>query len=270
MKHDFKLSLPELCNFDMEYYISDDETPVEPRILPPHIHDNLEAYVLLEGNPSFMVENKIYKLKPLDIVVSKPNEIHNCIIECKTVHKHMCFWFNPSSEFLFSGLTQRKFGENNLITPSDTDKARLKELLHSLTKASLEEKHLLEYSLATEFIYILNKSSGEDNISAMLPNTLKKILNDINKNFAEIPSINYLTDKYFISHSQLCRLFKQYLHTTPKLYLETKRLANAKIMLKNGKTVIEACIESGFPDYSNFIRLFKTSFGMTPNQYKKS
>ena len=104
----------------------------------------------------------------------------------------------------------------------------------------------------------------------MLPNTLKKILNDINKNFAEIPSINYLTDKYFISHSQLCRLFKQYLHTTPKLYLETKRLANAKIMLKNGKTVIEACIESGFPDYSNFIRLFKTSFGMTPNQYKKS
>ena len=265
-----KLLITELNNFEMEYYLQNAEEIVDPKILPPHIHDRLEVYVLLEGNASFMVEHNVYKLKPLDIIISKPNEIHNCIINTKTVHRHLCFWFKVNCDFLFSSLINHDFGTNNLISPNNEDKQYLEKLFYKLKDASNNNDGLLEYSLSTEFIYILNKYSGIDNNAIRIPDTLKKILNDINFNFAEIPSINYLTEKYYISHSQLCRLFKEYLHTSPKLYLETKRLANAKILLKNGKKVIDACIESGFPDYSNFIRLFKNRFGITPNQYKKS
>ena len=66
------------------------------------------------------------------------------------------------------------------------------------------------------------------------------------------------------------RLFKEHLNTTPKTYLESKRLVHSQILLKEGKSVLDACMESGFPDYSNYIRLFKRRFGVTPKQYKDS
>ncbi|MBO4791282.1 MAG: AraC family transcriptional regulator, partial [Clostridia bacterium] len=31
----------------------------------------------------------------------------------------------------------------------------------------------------------------------------------------------------------------------------------------------EACMASGFPDLSNYIRLFRTNFGITPSEYRK-
>jgi AraC-like DNA-binding protein len=54
------------------------------------------------------------------------------------------------------------------------------------------------------------------------------------------------------------------------MYLESKRLAHSQILLKEGKSVLDACMESGFSDYSNYIRLFKRRFMITPKQYKDS
>ena len=63
-------------------------------------------------------------------------------------------------------------------------------------------------------------------------------------------------------------MFRKYLKTSPKSYLETKRLAYSRILLRQGKSVVDACAESGFSDYSNYIRLFKRRFGITPNKYR--
>ena len=81
-------------------------------------------------------------------------------------------------------------------------------------------------------------------------------------------SHTYLTKKYNISSSTLNRLFNDNLQTSPKLFLETKRLAHSRKLLREGNSVMDACMKSGFPDYSNYIRLFKKRFNMTPNQYK--
>ena len=63
-------------------------------------------------------------------------------------------------------------------------------------------------------------------------------------------------------------MFKVYLNTTPKLYIETKKLAFSRKLLKDGLSVGEASVEAGFLDVSNFIRLFKRRFGVTPREYK--
>ena len=54
------------------------------------------------------------------------------------------------------------------------------------------------------------------------------------------------------------------------MYIETKRLSYSRLLLNSGKSVLAACMESGFPDYSNYIRLFKGRFKITPNQYKNA
>ena len=42
--------------------------------------------------------------------------------------------------------------------------------------------------------------------------------------------------------------------------IESKRLSYSRLLLNSGKSVLVACMESGFPDYSNYIRLFKKRF----------
>jgi AraC-like DNA-binding protein len=51
--------------------------------------------------------------------------------------------------------------------------------------------------------------------------------------------------------------------------LRKKRLFASMDCLRNGASVAEAALESGFPDYSNYIQLFKKQFGITPLNYKK-
>jgi AraC-like DNA-binding protein len=75
----------------------------------------------------------------------------------------------------------------------------------------------------------------------------------------------FYTDKYYLLHQ-----FKLYTGYTIHQYVQQKRLITAKLLLKEGKSAMEACEESGFGDYANFIRAFKKAFGVPPGRYRKT
>lgn len=264
----YKFQIPSFDGFQTEYYFSNLTDAVNARVFPPHLHDKIELYVLLEGDVSFMVESNLYKLTSGDAIVTKPNEMHNCILNSFSVHKHACFWLDSKDEFLFKEFLQHDFGKQNLLSPNERDKQRLLTVYHLLKEASDEKDTRRCYYLLLEILDIFSKSVGNASAHQPIPPLLKNILTDIDEGFLQIKDLRFFTDKYFISQSTLNRLFKEHLHTTPKLYLDTKRLSLARQLLRQGKTGLEACMQSGFSDYSNFIRLFKKRFSMTPKQYR--
>ena len=265
-----QLKIPEFSAFEVAYYFSKKTTPMQAQVYPPHVDDFVEFYVLLDGDVSFMVENHLYHLKKGDVIITKPNEIHNCIVNSTSVHKHACFWVTPKPDSLFAHFLHHEYGQNNLVSPNKERRLRLFSLLETLREKSEEKDEFAQLYLLLELIDIVKKSLPENEFNAYLPmpNVLKNILNDIQENLAQIHSLNYFTEKYFLSQSTLNRLFHTHLHTTPNLYLESKRLAYARVLLKEGKSVLTACMQSGFTDYSNFIRLFKKRFSITPKQYQ--
>ena len=265
-----KLTIPAISNFEMEYYYAEEEALYNARNFPLHLHDNLEIYILLEGDVSFMVESNLYKVNPFDAVISKPNEMHNCILNSNSVHRHLCFWFDPSCDYLFADFLVHDFGVDNRLSPDEAGKARLAILFEQLKHTTRDKDTQKQFYLCLEMLDIYRKSIVQKDVAPYLPPMLKTILADINAHFKKIHDLSYVTEKYFLSQSTLNRLFRTHLHTTPKMYLETKRLGYSKILLKEGKTVLEACMQAGFPDYSNYIRLFKTRFGITPGQYRDS
>ncbi len=104
----------------------------------------------------------------------------------------------------------------------------------------------------------------------ILPPALAKILADVKENSAEIGGTKDIAERNFISVSTLTRTFEKYLNITPKEYLDYQKLSMAKIYLGKGCNVKEACEKAGFPNCSNFIRLFKDKFSITPNEYRKA
>lgn len=269
----YELATPPINCFEMKYYFNTSSNPTMPKIFSPHIHNELEIYILLEGDAAFMVEQNLYALTPGSAVISKPNEIHNCILNSTSVHKHLCFWIRTDCKFLLEPFLSANFGEGNLIV-TDTDKDELFEICGEFSRISGKCTKLELFALTVRLLNLLSRNLHSELSSAqtesLFPAVFKKILNDIDENFAEIVKLSYFTEKYFISISTLNRFFTQYLHTSPKRYLETKKLAYSRILLKTGKNVLEAALESGFENESNYIRLFKRRFGVTPGQYKKT
>ena len=263
------LSVPDISGYKAEYYFSNRVSEENPRNWTPHIHDKLELYVLIEGDVSFAVESSNYKLSSGDAIITKPNEIHNCILNSRSVHRHLCFWFDAEAKFIFDDFLSHEYGSCNHLCPSEEDKEKLLRLYNALIEANEARDSYTEFYLTLEILgtfkrYVNKNREGEPDY----PPLMKQILLDIAENVKSIKSIEYLAAKYYVSQSTLFRLFKAHLNTTPKHYIEIRRLAYSRKLLKNGLSVKDTALESGFSNVSNFIRLFKSRFGTTPRAYK--
>lgn len=265
------LSVPSEGAFEAAFYVYENRRNQPPKRYAPHIHDTLEIYFLLNGESSFSVENEIYNLYAGDAVISRPYELHYCLRNKTARHSHACIWVAPSAKFLLGDFLKSR---RTRITLPEAEKIELINAVYRLKAAADRRDTQAQYA---HIIYILNllrpaleKNGADEARTQPLPPVLSAILDDISANFREIESANSLAAKYFVSRSTLARLFAEYMHVTPKAYVESQKLAQARKMLRGGASVYATAAASGFSDSSNFIRLFKARFGITPAKYKSS
>jgi len=67
---------------------------------------------------------------------------------------------------------------------------------------------------------------------------------------------------------QLSRDFRAMFGTSPYRYLVMRRLDRARGMMLAGQGIAETALGSGFADQSHFSRMFKRTFGLTPNLWR--
>lgn len=264
------LTVPDITNFSATFYGNVSNFSYAKKEWKPHINDALEIYVLIEGDVSFAVEGSRYDLLPGDVIITKPNEIHGCILNSNSVHNHLCFWFDTSNSFIFEPFLKHELGHNNLIRPDEESKKRLHFIYSEILKASDKGDVHKQFYLSLEMLHILKNFTEIENSAEAPSPILNEIIKDMNLNFKKIHSLDYFTAKYYISPSTLNRLFKCFIKTTPKAYLETKKLSFSRMLLMQGKSVSEAAAESGFDTSANYIRTFKRRFGITPKQYSRN
>ena len=95
------------------------------------------------------------------------------------------------------------------------------------------------------------------------------ILNYINKNLSSDLSIDSISSRFYMSKYYLMHKFKEQTGYTIHNYIIQKRLIMSNLLIKKGRSITDACMESGFNDYSNFSRAFKKIFMLSPKEYYK-
>jgi AraC family cel operon transcriptional repressor len=71
------------------------------------------------------------------------------------------------------------------------------------------------------------------------------------------------------SPEHLCRTFRRCLGTTPKAYLNRRRLAQAAVRLRESPIPIDQVArDAGFANLGHFHQLFRREFGETPGRYR--
>ncbi len=90
------------------------------------------------------------------------------------------------------------------------------------------------------------------------------------QNLDQTIRIEKLCDKACLSRAQFYRAFKQEFGLSPVDFVNQERVNRAKAILAlRGKTITDACFESGFNSLSYFNRIFKRWTGVAPSKYLK-
>lgn len=89
----------------------------------------------------------------------------------------------------------------------------------------------------------------------------------VEKHIAESITVDELADAIHISKYHFLRKFKELTGVTVHAFINHKRLIRACELLKEGKSISEVYLSTGFADYSSFLRNFKSAFGVSPGKY---
>ncbi|GAB7307241.1 MULTISPECIES: AraC family transcriptional regulator [Enterococcus] len=93
----------------------------------------------------------------------------------------------------------------------------------------------------------------------------------IEEHISEEINAQRLADQVYLSKFYFQRLFKRLVHRPVQEYIKLRRLAIALELLKTTDLkIIDIANQLGFTDPSNFTRIFKEAYNLTPEVYRKT
>lgn len=241
-----------------------------------HYHDFHKIIIFLSGKVTYHIEGKSYHLKPWDILLVNQGAIHKPEIDTSVPYERFILWIQDGIReqelnTCFQKASDRSF---NLIRLESQTQERLKDILYELKKTLDEDEFggdLLAQSLFSQFmIYLnrifLNRKYITDQKSYSCDSQVEDLVRYINRHLDEDLSIDRLAGKYFLSKYYLMRKFKEETGYTIHNYIVSKRLLLARSLIIQGTPVMKAAQQSGFRDYTTFVRAYKKQFGTAPTK----
>ncbi|MBS5388066.1 MAG: AraC family ligand binding domain-containing protein [Clostridiales bacterium] len=127
--------------------------------------------------------------------------------------------------------------------------------------------HLID-GLLTKLLVQNSAGSSDDFI---LPDFIREIAREIDKDFRNQLSLSYFEENYHRSRFHIAKEFKKYMGITVNEYLINARISYAKELLKyTDMPVGEIAFASGMNNVTHFINLFKSREEITPLAYRKA
>lgn len=270
LKGDFALfHLKDMKNMHFEY----------------HYHDFNKIIFFISGHITYFIEGKAYELKPWDILFVSSNEVHKCVIDPSAVYERIVIWINPcflenhsEESSLFTCFDLAGERNKNLLRLDNSALNDVKMLLSRLEDACRNGgfgQTILKNSIFLHLLVILTrellgKSDMKDIHDMVADESIQNVLNYINANICADLSIESLADRFYLNRYHLMHKFKQQTGYSVHSYILQKRLMKADTLIKSGIPSGQACEESGFNDYSSFVRAFKKMFGQPPKSRAKT
>ena len=97
---------------------------------------------------------------------------------------------------------------------------------------------------------------------------MEEVLRYIGENLPGELSVETLARRFFLSRYYLMHRFKAVTGYTVHQYVSQKRLLRAGELIRSGVPVMKAAAESGFGDYSAFLRAFQSTFHLSPREFQ--
>ncbi|MBQ4630675.1 MAG: helix-turn-helix transcriptional regulator [Clostridia bacterium] len=250
---------------------------------PKHKRNYLTIFIFVECKMSMLINDTVYSPACGDVLLIGTGDTFQPLFFTQDNIDY--YEINLPSEIFefiqndspFHNLFYPKEKEScNFATVSQDDLTDLFHILHRLDSLAGNDENFRDFMLYSYLLRLMTflcnqfANSFTSQSARKLPPALHKAMQYVSQNYLTVSDIVEIAGHCHVSVSYLCRVFKKYLEITPTEFINSRKLAHAKFLLKKGYSVTDACFGSGFNSYNYFIATFKKNFGMTPTKYKNS
>lgn len=244
-----------------------------------HYHDFYKVLVLLQGRVNYCVEGRSFSLEPNDVVLISEGELHHPEVLDDSPYERIILYLSPEflrryqeeADLLRCFREAREHGSNVLRLP-EGERSRLLQAVQELVRVSEGfGGALYRRAKLLEFLILLNRAVT-DRDTRYIPQQpqsdgrIMPVLQYINQNLSQPMTVESLSQQFYISRYHLMHLFRSETGYTLLGYITEKRLHLSRQLLRQGRSVTQACYEAGFTNYSSFLRAFKKRYGALPRQ----
>ena len=259
------------------YYVN-----VETRSSIAHSHPYFEFILVRRGRCGYLSNGGRFTLRPDEMLLISPGTVHTMLCpEDSSSYERLILQVN--TDFMMEvmrdcGLGKRATTLPPLYTVCADAVCRwgLRELIERINSTASVTDPLLrgylyrcqigELMLTVEHIVRTSRS-----VAPMASNALvTDVTAFIQEHFRE-PELNVasVAQQFYVSREHLSRVFKNYTSESISHYITDLRMQEFRYGLLMGKNILPACMESGFSDYSSFIKSFRKLYGITPAEYRE-
>lgn len=282
-------------DFPFEYFYI---TSAHPRYeMPFHWHKEWEIIHIIEGTFTVHGDNEVYTAHAGDMVLIRDGMLHggtpdNCIYECflfdlhglfrnlDMVKKHLRPIYRgqilpdifypagqlPAAAQAVSDLSKayrNLASTESALPPARSEICDIPVELITFACISRLFAAILEHGT-----YSISQKDTTENTHKI--DLIKTIFEYIELHYASNITLDELAGVAGMNPKYFCRFFRSITHQTPIDYVNMYRIEKAAQMLHSTRLpVTNICMECGFNDSSNFIKVFRKYKGMTPKQYRR-
>ena len=259
---------------EFQFFHSLEEKP-NPNDYITHIHANYcEICYFVSGKGIFHIEGSDYHLKKGDILIMDTTESHHIEISPDEPYERYVIHFTKDfvqkidkERKLLEPIEKRSPGKQNLLRKHFFNNDFIFQIIHNLINSAHQDEMLVAtnlYALLNEIRNIFNSPSfntvyNDDTL-------INQIIYHITDNLDKTITLDDICKKFFLSKSQLCRVFKKSTGTTVWKYITSKRLLKIKELIDIGVMPTKVFSQYGFSDYSSFYRAYKKYFNQAPTK----
>lgn len=217
----------------------------------PHVRNYYLIHFVVSGKGKYISPRGEYILKKGNAFIIKPTEV--TVYEADSENPWEYLWIG------FRGNFAKEFDSVGDVFSFDSSIA-------SDIETAFAAKDGKE-ALVTGVIYKLYAQLVADKERADYPNRVKWY---INSHYMDDVTIAEISDNLGINRKYLARIFKEQCGVTMQAFLISKRLHEAKKLLKRGFNVEESARMVGYSDQFSFSRAFKKQYGVSPIKCKNA
>ena len=273
--------IQSLDSADKRGYLNEDYRLFHPHgretdLFPYHYHEFHKLLLFLSGDLTYLVEGRRYQLRPGDLLLIPAHSIHQPIIDPEKPYDRIILWIRPDPlmeqgiDLSFCHCREH----NAYLLPRDLyDYGKLTTLLLELEQTGRDSafgSSILSDALFHQIMVHLCRwirSAGSD-LAAPADPKIQEVLAYINSDLTGDLSIEALSSRIYLSRSRLMHRFKEVTGCPIHQYVLQKRLILAAQLLRSGASVSQAAQQSGFTDYSAFLRAFRKTYHVSPGNYR--
>ena len=246
-----------------------------------HFHDFDKIVLLISGGVDYAVEDRVYRLRPWDVLLVRHHMIHKALIDKSEPYERIIIYLDrkyfdrvmPGAGLLDCFERAGKTG-CHLLAPDAGQREGLMAALDAYERSLTDEDfgaQAMRDTLMMQLLIRINRiaSAAPERPDVRLDPKIEDTLSYINENLSRELTVDALAARVYLSRYHFMRLFKAQTGSTVHAYVRQKRLLYAARLIREGINANKAAADSGFADYSSFHRAFRESFGMSPGELKK-